>query len=58
MNVCQALLLQPGDRNCLVARSRCYVKMGDAENALNDAEASLKDDKSFFKVRFSSLSLN
>ncbi|XP_017349629.1 outer dynein arm-docking complex subunit 4 [Ictalurus punctatus] len=44
-----ALLLQPGDRNCLVARSRCYVKMGEAENALKDAEASLKDDKSFFK---------
>ncbi|GAA6086846.1 outer dynein arm-docking complex subunit 4 [Tachysurus ichikawai] len=44
-----ALLLQPGDRNCLVARSRCFVKLGEAENALKDAEASLKDDKSFFK---------
>ncbi|XP_072549801.1 outer dynein arm-docking complex subunit 4 isoform X2 [Salminus brasiliensis] len=44
-----ALTLQPDDRNCLVARSKCYVKMGDSENALRDAEASLKEDKSFFK---------
>ncbi|XP_030649491.1 outer dynein arm-docking complex subunit 4 [Chanos chanos] len=44
-----ALILQPDDRNCLVARSKCYVKMGDPENALRDAEASLKDDKEFFK---------
>ncbi|KAF7697885.1 outer dynein arm-docking complex subunit 4 [Silurus meridionalis] len=44
-----ALLLQPGDRSCLVARSRCFVKMGEAENALRDAEDSLKDDKNFFK---------
>lgn len=48
--VCQALQLQPGDRNCLVARSRCYVKMGEAINALKDAEASLKNKKKFFKV--------
>lgn len=47
-------MLQPRDRNCLVARSRCFVKMGRAENALKDAEDSLKDDKSFFKVGFSS----
>ncbi|XP_048846916.1 outer dynein arm-docking complex subunit 4 isoform X1 [Brienomyrus brachyistius] len=44
-----ALTLQPNDKNCLVARSKCYVKMGDSENALQDAEASLKDDKEFFK---------
>lgn len=28
------------------------MKLGEAENALKDAEASLKDDKSFFKVGF------
>lgn len=44
-----ALSLQPGDKNGLVARSRCYVKLGDAENALRDAETSLKDNKDFFK---------
>ena len=47
----QALILQPDDKNCLVARSKCYVKMGDSENALRDAEASLKQDKEFFKVQ-------
>ncbi|XP_051988767.1 outer dynein arm-docking complex subunit 4-like isoform X1 [Xyrauchen texanus] len=44
-----ALSLQPGEKTCLVARSKCYVKLGDAESALNDAEASLKDNKDFFK---------
>uniref|UniRef100_A0A3B4DE83 Outer dynein arm-docking complex subunit 4 n=1 Tax=Pygocentrus nattereri TaxID=42514 RepID=A0A3B4DE83_PYGNA len=44
-----ALTLQPDDKNCLVARSKCYVKMGDSENALKDAEDSLKEDKNFFK---------
>lgn len=46
----QALSLQPDDKNCLVARSRCYLKHGDAESALKDAETSLKDNKDFFKV--------
>lgn len=44
-----ALILQPGERSCLVARSKCYVKMAEAEKALEDAEASLKNDKSFYK---------
>ncbi|KAJ8364558.1 hypothetical protein SKAU_G00133890 [Synaphobranchus kaupii] len=44
-----ALVLQPDDKNCLVARSKCYVKMGDSANALRDAEASLTEDKEFFK---------
>uniref|UniRef100_A0A667XPV5 Outer dynein arm-docking complex subunit 4 n=1 Tax=Myripristis murdjan TaxID=586833 RepID=A0A667XPV5_9TELE len=44
-----ALILQPGDKSCLVARSKCYLKTGDPENALRDAEASLKEDKEFFK---------
>lgn len=46
----QALTLQPNDKNCLVARSKCYVKTGDSVNALLDAEAALKEDKEFFKV--------
>ncbi|XP_042576390.1 outer dynein arm-docking complex subunit 4-like isoform X2 [Cyprinus carpio] len=44
-----ALSLQPDDKNCLVARSRCFLKHGDAESALKDAETSLKDNKDFFK---------
>ncbi|KAG9350118.1 hypothetical protein JZ751_026471 [Albula glossodonta] len=42
----------PNDKNCLVARSKCYVKMGDSTNALRDAEASLAEDKEFFKGLF------
>ncbi|KAJ3601612.1 hypothetical protein NHX12_032580 [Muraenolepis orangiensis] len=44
-----ALILKPEDKSCLVARSRCYLKMGDTDNALRDAEASLQEDKEFFK---------
>ncbi|KAM6450237.1 outer dynein arm-docking complex subunit 4 isoform 2-T2 [Liasis olivaceus] len=44
-----ALQLQPGNRNCLVARSKCYLRLGDTENALKDAEASLATDKEFTK---------
>ncbi|XP_060137081.1 outer dynein arm-docking complex subunit 4 isoform X2 [Zootoca vivipara] len=44
-----ALQLQPGDRNCLVSRSKCYLRLGDTENALKDAEASLAADKGFTK---------
>lgn len=46
----QALELRNEDRNCLVARSRCYLQMGDTENALRDAESSMEDEPSFFKV--------
>ncbi|NXQ89050.1 TTC25 protein, partial [Nyctibius grandis] len=45
----QALKLREGDKHCLVARSKCYLKLGDTENALKYAEASLKDDKTFYK---------
>lgn len=44
-----ALILQPTEKNCLVARSKCYLKLGDPENALKDAETSLKNEKEFFK---------
>ncbi|XP_048374198.1 outer dynein arm-docking complex subunit 4 isoform X2 [Sphaerodactylus townsendi] len=44
-----ALQLQAADRNCLVARSKCYLRLGDTENALKDAEASLENDKEFTK---------
>ncbi|XP_021483158.1 outer dynein arm-docking complex subunit 4 [Meriones unguiculatus] len=44
-----ALHLQSGDKNCLVARSKCYLKMGDLEKSLKDAEASLQSDPTFCK---------
>ncbi|XP_060111652.1 outer dynein arm-docking complex subunit 4 [Heteronotia binoei] len=44
-----ALQFQAEDRNCLVARSKCYLRLGDTENALKDAEASLESDKEFTK---------
>ncbi|XP_063759788.1 outer dynein arm-docking complex subunit 4 isoform X2 [Eleginops maclovinus] len=44
-----ALTLKPDDKTCYVGRSKCYLKMGQSENALKDAEASLKEDISFFE---------
>ncbi|NXW59123.1 TTC25 protein, partial [Eurystomus gularis] len=44
-----ALKLRAGDKHCLAARSKCYLKLGDVENALKDAEASLQNDKMFSK---------
>ena len=37
-------------RNCLCARSRCYLQLGNHNAALADAEAALKDDVTFVKV--------
>lgn len=42
----------PIGRNCLCARSSCYLHVGNHELALKDAEAALKDDKSFIKGIF------
>ncbi|XP_009946264.1 PREDICTED: tetratricopeptide repeat protein 25, partial [Leptosomus discolor] len=44
-----ALKLRAEDKHCLAARSKCYLKLGDTQNALKDAEASLQNDKTFFK---------
>ncbi|XP_069380484.1 outer dynein arm-docking complex subunit 4-like isoform X2 [Paralichthys olivaceus] len=46
-NFTAALALNPDEKNRLVCRSRCYMRMGQFEKALRDAEASLKDDKTF-----------
>uniref|UniRef100_A0A9L0RRK4 Outer dynein arm-docking complex subunit 4 n=1 Tax=Equus caballus TaxID=9796 RepID=A0A9L0RRK4_HORSE len=45
----EALHLQNGDKNCLVARSKCFLKMGELEKSLKDAEASLQGDPTFCK---------
>ncbi|XP_061760979.1 outer dynein arm-docking complex subunit 4 [Nerophis ophidion] len=44
-----ALTLKPDDKNCFVGRSKCYLKMGQYDKALKDAEASLQEDKAFFE---------
>ena len=49
--ILQALDIQSNDKSCLVARSKCYLQLGSAEAALQDAEASLKDDKNYHRVR-------
>ena len=46
----QALEFQPEDKSCLVARSKCYLQLGELSAALQDAEASLKEDKKYHKV--------
>ncbi|KAJ7423390.1 Tetratricopeptide repeat protein 25 [Pitangus sulphuratus] len=42
-----ALKLRAGDKQCLITRSKCFLKLGDTENSLKDAEASLQKDKAF-----------
>ncbi|NXA74802.1 TTC25 protein, partial [Thryothorus ludovicianus] len=42
-----ALKLRAGDKHCLITRSRCFLKLGDTENSLKDAEASLQIDQTF-----------
>uniref|UniRef100_A0A3P9M0K5 Outer dynein arm-docking complex subunit 4 n=1 Tax=Oryzias latipes TaxID=8090 RepID=A0A3P9M0K5_ORYLA len=39
--------LKPEDKECLIGRSNCYLNTGQLQNALRDAELSLKHDKSF-----------
>ena len=46
----QALELQPGYKVCLVQRSKCYLRLGNADAALRDAEESLAEDKEYNKV--------
>lgn len=46
----KALTLKPDDKTCLVGRSKCYLKIGQSDSALKDAEASLKEDKTYFEV--------
>ncbi|XP_065555098.1 outer dynein arm-docking complex subunit 4 isoform X2 [Lathamus discolor] len=44
-----ALKLRGGDRDCLAERSKCFLRLGDTDNALKDAEASLQNDQTFSK---------
>ncbi|XP_051894692.1 outer dynein arm-docking complex subunit 4 [Pristis pectinata] len=44
-----ALQQEPKNKDCLVARSRCYLLLGNTTAALNDAEASQMGNKDFHK---------
>ena len=44
-----ALEMKPGDKETLVSRARCYLVEGNATKALADADASLEEDKRFYK---------
>ncbi|RZC35820.1 tetratricopeptide repeat protein 25 [Asbolus verrucosus] len=48
--ITKALELNPAEKSALVARSKCYILMGQPENALEDAETALNIDKSFLKA--------
>nr|XP_041577497.1 outer dynein arm-docking complex subunit 4 isoform X2 [Taeniopygia guttata] len=45
-----ALKLRAGDKHCLITRSKCFLKLGDTENSLKDAEASLQIDNTFSEL--------
>jgi tetratricopeptide (TPR) repeat protein len=45
----KALEIRPTDKHCLVQRSRCYLIIGSAKEALADANESLKDNDTYHK---------
>lgn len=45
----KALEMNAEDKGCLVTRSKCWLQLGNAENALTDAEAALLQDKEFIR---------
>uniref|UniRef100_A0A3P9JEF8 Uncharacterized protein n=1 Tax=Oryzias latipes TaxID=8090 RepID=A0A3P9JEF8_ORYLA len=45
-----ALEFQPEDKECLIGRSKCCMNEGRLRKALQDAELSLRHDKSFPEV--------
>lgn len=42
ISILQALELSPNDTSALIARSRCYLLLGNPQNALQDAETALQ----------------
>ncbi|XP_076350632.1 outer dynein arm-docking complex subunit 4-like isoform X2 [Tachypleus tridentatus] len=41
----KALHLNPVNKDCLIARSKCFLELGNSEAALRDAETALAEDK-------------
>ncbi|XP_063034894.1 outer dynein arm-docking complex subunit 4 isoform X2 [Melospiza melodia melodia] len=46
-----ALKLRGADKHCLITRSKCFLRLGDTENSLKDAEASLQIDDTFYELQ-------
>ncbi|XP_044267652.1 outer dynein arm-docking complex subunit 4 isoform X1 [Tribolium madens] len=46
----KALELNPTEKSALVARSKCYILLGQPENALKDAETALNIDKTYLRA--------
>ncbi|KAK9888480.1 hypothetical protein WA026_000731 [Henosepilachna vigintioctopunctata] len=46
----KALELNPTEKNALVARSKCYILLGQPAKALEDAEMALNIDKHYLKA--------
>ncbi|KAM6904789.1 outer dynein arm-docking complex subunit 4 [Xenentodon cancila] len=44
-----ALTLKPGDEKCLIGRAKCYMKIGQFQTALKEAETLLESDKSHYE---------
>ena len=44
-----AIELEPDNASTFVSRSRCYLAMGEADKALDDAEHSLKNNESYHR---------
>ncbi|XP_061189173.1 outer dynein arm-docking complex subunit 4-like isoform X5 [Saccostrea echinata] len=43
----RAIEMNPEDKKCFVTRSKCWLQLGNAENALMDAEEALRQDKEY-----------
>ncbi|XP_076269712.1 outer dynein arm-docking complex subunit 4 [Rhynchophorus ferrugineus] len=48
--ISKALELNPVEKQSLVARSKCYILLGQPEKALKDAESALQVDKGYMKA--------
>ncbi|XP_076437034.1 outer dynein arm-docking complex subunit 4-like [Babylonia areolata] len=46
----RALNIRVNEDRCLVARSKCYLAMGDTDRSLADAETMLRADKTFHRA--------
>lgn len=42
--------MSPEEKKCFVTRSKCWLQLGNAENALTDAEEALRLDKEYIPV--------
>ena len=42
--------MNPEEKKCYVTRSKCWLQLGNAENALTDAEEALRQDKEYIPV--------